>query len=486
MPTVNRQTVTEARKDIAVFAEVLVGQPLWPHQIELARSHARIRTVCSGRQAGKTRTLAVLALHDAFAAPERRVLIISAGEEAAKDLLSEISMLAMAPLLAGSVIDDERHQITLSNGSTIRSVPASERQIRGKSIDLLIIDEAAYVDDAIWTAARYTIISRPGSRIVLASTPWGRQDRFFALSYRAGLRREDGYESFHWPSTASPMVDVELLDLWRSSSTDREYRREVLADWVDSAGQYFNDAELEAAICDYELTPPELENKRQGVAGVDWGFARDSSALVVLSLARPEELPGDWPSRTFFLPWVEEAVGVPYATFVRRVADIASGYKLSQLASETNGVGAMPTQELRRLVQGKVGQVVEVTTTADSKQDDFGRLKMLLSQGRLALPRHPRLLGQLSALEFEERESGSVRISVPERAGHDDLAMALSLSVGVGEVASLSPAPLRILTASRHQRLISGTPLAPTPIPMKQIGPFTVPADRYRAPGTWR
>jgi hypothetical protein len=243
MPTVNRQTVTEARKDIAVFAEVLVGQPLWPHQIELARSHARIRTVCSGRQAGKTRTLAVLALHDAFAAPERRVLIISAGEEAAKDLLSEISMLAMAPLLAGSVIDDERHQITLSNGSTIRSVPASERQIRGKSIDLLIIDEAAYVDDAIWTAARYTIISRPGSRIVLASTPWGRQDRFFALSYRAGLRREDGYESFHWPSTASPMVDVELLDLWRSSSTDREYRREVLADWVDSAGQYFNDAE---------------------------------------------------------------------------------------------------------------------------------------------------------------------------------------------------------------------------------------------------
>ena len=80
---------------------------------------------------------------------------------------------------------------------------------------------------------------------------------------------------------------------------------------------------------------------------------------------------------------------------------------------------------------------MEVSTTAVSKQDGFGRLKVLLSQGRLALPRHPRLLGQLSALEFEERESGAVRIEVPQRAGHDDLAMALCLSVSVGDVASL-------------------------------------------------
>ena len=66
----------------------------------------------------------------------------------------------------------------------------------------------------------------------------------------------------------------------------------------------------------------------------------------------------------------------------------------------------------------------------------FGRIRVLLSQGRLALPRHPRLLGQLSALEFEERDSGSVRIEVPERSGHDDLCTALMLAMGVGDVAS--------------------------------------------------
>jgi len=99
----------------------------------------------------------------------------------------------------------------------------------------------------------------------------------------------------------------------------------------------------------------------------------------------------------------------------------------------------MPTQELQRLLRGSAVQgccLVPVTTTSASKEEAFGRLRILLQQGRLALPRHPRLLGQLSALEFEERESGTVRIEVPQRMGHDDLAMALALAAGVGDVAS--------------------------------------------------
>jgi hypothetical protein len=446
--TLNRQTVTAARDDVGVFAEALIGQRLWDHQLDLARSEARIRCVCSGRQAGKSTAMAVIALHHAFASPGRSVLIVSAGEEAAKDLIAVVSMLAMSPLLAGSVVDDERHQITLSNGSTIRSVPASERQIRGKSVHLLILDEAAFVDESIWEAAKWTTIARPDSRVVLASTPWGRQDRFFALAYRAGLRGEPGYASFHWPSTASPIVDHELLEVWRGSTTDREYRREVLAEWVDAQGAYFDDDELEAALADYELTPPSEAKRRQGVAGVDWGFARDSSAVVVLSIGTADELAGDWPDRTFTLPWIDEGVGVPYATFVRRVADLTRGYRLSRIASETNGVGAMPTQELKRLARGRAGKIVEVATTADSKEDAFGRLKVMLSQGRLALPRHPRLLSQLSALEFEERDSGTVKIEVPQRAGHDDLCMALMLAAGVGDVASPSPRSNGFLSSS--------------------------------------
>jgi len=434
--TITRQDVAQAREDVGLFAELLVGAPLWSHQLDLARSTARIRAVCSGRQSGKTRALAVICLHTAFAGPDRSILIVSAGEQAAKDVLREVSMLATSPLLAGSVIDDERHQVTLSNGSTIRAVPASPRQIRGQALDMLVVDEAAFVDEEVWTASKYATIARPDSKVVLSSTPWGRRDGWFSVAYRAGQRHETGHESFTWPSTASPLVDADLLAIWRGSSSEREYAREVLAQWVDSAGSYFSDDELETALSDYEMVPPSEGRRLRGVAGIDWGMRVDSSAVVVLSEASPGDLPEEWPPHTFWVPWIEEGVHVAYGTFLSRVVDVAHGYRLRRIASECNGVGQMPTDELARMLRFRFGKVVAVTTTATTKQDGFGRLKMLLSQGRLALPRHPGLLAQLAGLEFEERDSGTVRIAVPERAGHDDIAMALQLAVSETDVAS--------------------------------------------------
>ena len=151
---------------------------------------------------------------------------------------------------------------------------------------------------------------------------------------------------------------------------------------------------------------------------------------------------------TFCVPWVEEVSKVRFMTFVRRVADVAKGYRLTRLASETNGVGAAPTQELKaRTRWADGGPVVEVATTAASKEDGFGKLKVLLSQGRLALPRHPALLRQLAALEFQERDSGTVRIAVPE-AGYAYIAMALCLAAGE----ATSPPRLPVVGDSRWRR----------------------------------
>jgi hypothetical protein len=70
-----------------------------------------------------------------------------------------------------------------------------------------------------------------------------------------------------------------------------------------------------------------------------------------------------------------------------------------------------------------------VTTSTSSKENVFGYTKLLLQQGRLDLPNHPELLKQLRGLQFEVLPSGGMRIAVPERLGHDDLAMAFAMAV---------------------------------------------------------
>ncbi len=235
------------------------------------------------------------------------------------------------------MLDENASRLTLSNGSTITCVPASVRQIRSRVVDLLILDETAFLDEEIWTAGRYTIIARPGSRVVMASTPYGRPDRFFAVSYRAGLAatRVDGYESFHWPSTASPLVD--LLETWRRTSTEREYRREVLAEWVDDAGAYFAAEELDAACCDYPLCPPEEAQGRQAVAGVDWGFASDANALVLLAADDDLTRERDAGGPVYGVPWLEEAFRTSFA------APSSSGWSTSVIAGGAAPPGAAAT-----------------------------------------------------------------------------------------------------------------------------------------------
>jgi hypothetical protein len=455
VPVIADETLRRLRDDPAYFAETLTTEPLWRHQAKLVRSKARTRCVLAGRQCGKSRAISVLSLHTAFAAPDRLVLLVSATELAARRLVGEIAWLAQAPLLAGSVVDENKSEITLTNGSRIVSVAASERAVRGWSADLLVIDEAALVDGEVIKAARFTTIAR-GGNIVMASTPWGRRDRPFAVAYEAGRAGAQGYASFHWPSTVSPLVSRPVLEEWRTTMTDREWRAEVLGEWVDEAGAYFTPAELDTAVADIGDGSPEAGfSVARGaglVGGVDWGMARDASTVVLNGPVGPEHpLAGEG---RFWVPVVLERFGGTYAGFIDEAVDLVRVSRFSggveRLVSELNGVGAMPTESLTTQLRALDRDVTDderrrrrfgmstppprcvvegVHTTAQLKENLFGAAKMLFQQGRLLLPRHPSLLRQLQALEFEQQPSGSVSISVPERAGHDDVAMAFALSL---------------------------------------------------------
>ena len=70
-----------------------------------------------------------------------------------------------------------------------------------------------------------------------------------------------------------------------------------------------------------------------------------------------------------------------------------------------------------------------------------------MQQGRLGLPRSPELLKQLRSLEFEQLQSGGVRLAVPERAGHDDLAMSLALAATAVMGSDVAPEVERIVTS---------------------------------------
>ena len=436
--------------DAGAFAEQLLQTPLWPHQLDLARSPARYRIVCAGRQVGKSRLLAAVALHTAYTRRNALVLLVSAGETASRRLLEDCASLALAsPLLRGSVLDESKSELTLSNGSRVLSVPASARQIRGWPVDLLIVDEAGFVDSEIWRAAEPAIIARPGSRVILASSPWGGPDHFFRQLWHRGMSAPDAHvSSWHWPSSVSPLVDASLLEQIREREPSDYFAREYEAQWTDSAGAYFSEADLSAAATVTELVPPEDGGELGSVVGgVDWGFARDANALSVIA-ARAEL--DDRGRRRFWVPYVVERFGLAYDDWIDELIATARGFTFERLVCETNGVGGMPSQVLaKQMLAVGLSDVVEpVVTSARLKEDAFGWARVLLAQGRLELPADPSLLRQLRGLEFEQLAGGGVRIAVPERVGHDDVAMSLCLALHGASGADMAPPIDRVLVTA--------------------------------------
>lgn len=426
--------------DIELFAEKVLGRRLWAHQLEVLTCPARYRVMTAGRQSGKSVTLSVAALFEAATRRNVLVLLVSAGEVASRRLLEECAALAKGPLLGG-ILDESRSELRLSNGSRILSVPASTRQIRGWAVDLLILDEAGFIPTEVWRAAEPSIIARPGSRVILASSPWGSVDDFFRSLWTRGMESpDDEVTSWHWPSSISPIVkkNKKLLEEIRKRESAEYFAREYLAEWTDSSGAYFTEEEISAAVAPYTMVEPERlihlpgeERWRPVAMGVDWGM-RDANVFVLLGLLDPNwAQDGRW---RVFVPWFEAKHDWGWSQFIDRICDVCGKYYVRVLATETNGVGAYPSDDLKQRLWKDGGMrghtwVSKIWTDSRRKQSGFGMIKTLLQDGRLILPNEPELLKQLRCLEFEQMTGGSMRIAVPERSGHDDIAMGLMQAV---------------------------------------------------------
>jgi len=113
--------------------------------------------------------------------------------------------------------------------------------VRSAEADLLLVDEAGFVSQEVWEAAEPVILARPGSRVLLASSPWGGVEHFFRQLWVQGMTAPDAQvAAWHWPSSVSPLVDVVLLEQIRERSRPDYFAREYLAEWTDESGTVFH------------------------------------------------------------------------------------------------------------------------------------------------------------------------------------------------------------------------------------------------------
>jgi Terminase large subunit, T4likevirus-type, N-terminal len=150
-----------------------IGMVPDPWQADVLRSgHPRILLNCC-RQAGKSQTAAILAVHAAVYEPGSLVLLVSRSQRQSSELFKVAMGLYRALGRPAPSESESALSLQLENGSRIVSLPGEESTFRGFSaVRLLVIDEASRVKDEA-VDALWPMLAVSGGRIIALSTPAG-------------------------------------------------------------------------------------------------------------------------------------------------------------------------------------------------------------------------------------------------------------------------------------------------------------------------
>lgn len=285
------------------------------------------------------------------------------------------------------------------------------RSLRGNEASHLVVDEAAFLPEAIITEVAMPMLATTNGELALLSTPNGLNH--FWRFYDYGRSGEHGVWSRTGPSAESPYVAPEFLEIQRALLSERSFAVEYEAQFVESGGAVFRGDAIEAAILAH---PAALATQAPISIGVDWGMVDDETAVCVLAGT----------VRDATLVFLDRFGGAPWLMQVERVTQIAERFPGAGLRVDETGLGSGPTELLKERLAGRVFEGVRFT--AAIKSDLVQRLVKAFETFAIRIPADPELLRQLRAFRATPLTSGSLRYGGVGGV-HDDLVTALALAL---------------------------------------------------------
>lgn len=431
----------------------LVKFDLYPFQKRIIKNlgEHRFNILRKFRQAGCTTIASAYALWTAVFNKYQTIPIISKGDQESTEVLERIKLMydELPEFLKPGIEEDNKHTLKLKNGSVIRSRASGKQSGRSLAGSLLIVDEAAFIEniETIW-AAVYPVISTGGRAFILSTVNgignWfhdmyhgaiNKENSFNAVDIRwkehPEYMRQEGYESLYefMGGLDTPLDVDEWEDITKSNISPRKWLQEYECEFLGTGETYIDGEILTNAKNNTSEDFYIKYNNRMRIwkdplpaydyvlaADVSLGRGRDYSAFQVINMYNGEQVAEFYSNST------------PINEFAKIMATEGSLYNTAYVITERNTIGnnlidwlfnSLEYENLWADDKGVAGYQVTHTNRevllADLEESVRTAIIKINSE---------RTIDEL--FTFVVKENGKAEA---EEGHHDDLVMSLALAV---------------------------------------------------------
>ena len=232
---------------------------------------------------------------------DRNVLCLATTQETAKNMVTKVRFMFenLPSWLKIDTIENNRLSLRLKNGSQIKAKSSNSDAARSEAVSLLVIDEAAFIENVAetWASAQQTLATGGGA--IVLSTPYGTGNWF----HQTWVKAEQGVNDF-LPIRLPWMVHPERNQAWRDKQDEllgdpRMAAQECDCDFASSGDVVFYQEYLEFYEKTYIKEPLEKRGADQNlwiwepadysrtylvVADVARGDGKDYSAFHIIDI----------------------------------------------------------------------------------------------------------------------------------------------------------------------------------------------------------
>lgn len=248
--------------------------------LHLITKHKRL-DILKSRQLGLTTLIAGYCIWAMTFKPDYKILAIAPTQEKAIHILAKVRFAYdnLPEWLKEKEVKNNEKTLSLGNGSEMRALTGAGDSARGFTGHFLIIDEAAFIDNAeeLWGSSQQTLAT--GGKAIILSTPNGHGNWFHKL-WQAAEMSENDFLPIKLPWNLHPGRD----QAWRKKQDvelgEKMAAQECDCDFMTSGEGYFD--EKDKKFIEDNIEEP-LEKRGQRQTYWIWKYPQTGRSYVILA-----------------------------------------------------------------------------------------------------------------------------------------------------------------------------------------------------------